>query len=96
MQNKMKNSERKDFYQRVEKDQVVTIKYNGDQWTFKNNSEASRKSLHSMCEFMYDDDLQQFWEGQSDLTDANWKVQDKEEKRLINMCEIIMHKKKIN
>tara|TARA_R110001592_G_scaffold17234_2_gene72987 strand:+ start:302 stop:565 length:264 start_codon:yes stop_codon:yes gene_type:complete len=87
----MKNTNRKDFHTRVEVGTVVTISYRGEVITFKNQDECNRKSLWEMCEYLMGEDLQSFWEGQLDLSEKNWHLETREEKRLMNLCKIKFH-----
>ena len=87
----MKNTNRKDFHTDVEVDVSVTVIYEGFRWTFKNEPCMVPKSLYDMCEFMIDEDLQNFWDGQLDLSEANWGAEDKERDRLMNLVKIVFN-----
>ena len=84
----MKNTERKDFYTFVKVGKLVTMTYEGCKYEFKNEHSSPKMSLRDMCDYIIVDDLQDFWDGQLDLSESNWDAETKEQERLMNLIKI--------
>ena len=84
----MKNTKRKDFHTFVKVGTLITMTYEGRKYEFTNERSSPKKTLWDMCEYIIGYDLQNFWDGQLDLSESNWDAQTKEEERLMNLVKI--------
>ena len=91
----MKNTNRKDFHDRQEVGTQVTISYSGVKTKFTNILH-NNKSLWEMCECVIGLDLQGYWDYNLECGEKGNRKYHREEKRLMNLCEIKINPKKSN